>query len=219
MKRIALIVAIFTGFGFTHGMAQNEMKKLTKKLSCGINAEGNVSNFIMSGMPDAKSKMRIGTSFGAFVKFDITEHFAIQEDVFCLYKTSTLKQESNKSRYEFGGIEIPIYAMGQWNKKVDERFYVGIGPYAEWGLNAIYKTGGMEIELYKKDKATNKAYMTKLSMGIAVIIGYEFKDGTQVNAGYKKSLTNALEEGKDKSSMYSNILSLGVAYRFKSVRL
>lgn len=211
MKRKALIGVIFIGFCFTPVIAQNPMRKL----SCGFKAEGNISNFFISGIPDVKSSIGFGTAFGGFVKFDISEHFAIQEDVFILYKASTLKKGDIKGEYEYGGIEIPIYAMWQWNKNEGQRLYLGVGPYAEWGLNTIIKIGKSEIDLYKKNETTNKAYMEKLAFGFATTIGYEFRDGTQVNAGYKIILTNVLEKDKDKASMYSNMLSVGVAYRFK----
>lgn len=215
MKRVALIVAIFIGFGFTQVVAQNLDKRISKKLSCGFKAEGNVSNFIISGMPDAKSNVRIGTAFGGFVRFEISEHFAMQADVSTLYKASTLKKGDVRGKYEYGGVEIPVYALRQWDKNEGQRLYLGIGPYAEWGLNTTFKIGEREIDLYKKDETTSKAYMEKFAFGFAAIIGYEFRDGTQVNAGYKVSLTNALEETKNRSSMHSNTLSLGVAYRFK----
>lgn len=215
MKRIALVVVIFIGFGHAHVMAQNLLGQMTKNLSCGFKAEGNMSSFIISGMPDVKSNIRIGTAFGGFIKLEISEHFAMQEDVLILYKTSTLKKGDIKGKYEYGGIEIPIYALGQWNMNEGQRLYLGIGPYAEWGLNTIFKFGESEIDLYKKDETTNKAFMEKLAVGFAAIIGYEFRDGTQVNVGYKISLTNNLEKDKDKASVYSNVFSFGLAYRFK----
>lgn len=215
MKRIALVVVIFIGFGHAQVMAQNFLDRMTKNLSSGFKAESNMSNFFISGMPEAKSNVRIGTAFGGFVKLEFSEHFAIQGDIFILYKTSTIKKGDIKGRYEYGGLEIPIYAMGQWNMNEGQKLYLGIGPYAEWGQHTILKIGENEIDLYKKDEITNKAYMEKQAFGFAAIIGYEFRDGTQVNIGYKISLTNALEENKNKASMYSNIVSLGAAYRFK----
>lgn len=214
MKKIVLVLMLW-GLGHAQVMSQNFLGRMTKNLSSGFKAESNISNFIISGMPDAKSNIKIGTAFGGFVKLDITEHFAMQGDVFALYKTSTIKKGDIRGKYEYGGLEIPIYAMRQWNMNEGQRSYFGIGPYAEWGLNTILKIGKSEIDLYEKNEATNKAYMKKLGFGFAVFIGYEFRDGTQINIGYKISITNALEEDRDKASIHSNIVSLGVAYRFK----
>ena len=214
MKRKAFIVAIFIGFGFAQTNAQSFIKKITKNLSCGIKAEGNLSNFIMSGMPDVKINAKIGTSVGVFLRFEISKHFAIQEDVFCVYRTSILKQGDIKGRYEYGGLEAPIYAIGQWTRKEEERFFIGIGPYAEWGLHTIFKIGESEIDLYKKDRTTNKSYLGKFAFGFAAIIGYEFSDRTQLNAGYKIGATNVLNAGKGSASMLPSTFSLGAGYRF-----
>jgi len=79
MKKIA-IVAIVLGFSFNQANAQGFIKKIKGNLSGGFKTEVILSNFSLSDMPYAKSKINLGGTFGGFVKYDLSEHFAIQED-------------------------------------------------------------------------------------------------------------------------------------------
>ena|ERR1035437_645883 len=213
MKKIAIAVLII-GLGFNQVNAQSFIKRIADNLSGGFKVEANMSNFFLSDMPGAKSKMNIGGTLGAFVKLDMSAHFAIQEDVLVHYKTSTLEQGVVKNDYQYSGIEIPIYAMGQWKMSKGDRFYIGVGPCPEYGIDAKYTVGGNEIDLYQKDVVTGKAPMAKLNVGAGAIMGYEFGCGIQVNAGYKMGLTNTLDEGKANASMRPNTVSFGIGYRF-----
>ena len=89
----------------------------------------------------------------------------------------------------------------QWKINKDAKLYIGAGPSIELGLMAKYKIDGAEnINLYKKDPITDKAAMTQLSMGMASIIGYEFANGIQINAGYRFGVTDVLDAGKDQAT-------------------
>lgn len=213
MRKIALIIVVM-GLSFPQAKAQSFIKKIIENLSGGFKTEVNVSNFILSDMPDTKSKMNIGGTFGGFVRLEMSKHFAVQEDVVLHYKTSTIEQSGIENDYQYWGIIVPIYFMGQWKINNVERFYIGLGPCTEYGLNAKYMTDGEEIDLYKKDETTNEASMTRLTMGAATIIGYEFSSGIQVNAGYKLGLTNIFDAGKDDASMYPSTISFGFGYSF-----
>lgn len=214
MKKKAVAFALAMGFGVTQVNAQSFLKKITDNLSGGIKAEANMSGFSLSDMPNAKSTMNIGGTFGWFVKLDVSKRFAVQEDVLLHYKKSTLEQRGVISDYQYWGIEVPIYFMGERKMDNGERFYIGMGPYAEYGISAKYKAIGNKVNLYKKDEINNKAPMTHLAIGAAIIIGYELRNGIQLNAGYKMGLTNVLDLGKDNASMQPNTISIGIGYRF-----
>ena len=213
IRRIA-IAAIVIGLGFAHANGQNFMHKIKKDLSGGIKAEANLSTFILSDMPDTKSNMNIGSTFGVFVKFDLSKHFAIQEDILASYKTLMLEQENVKSDYHYWGMEINIYALGQWKLKGNDRIYLGVGPCTEYGISADLETKGTKTDMYKEDPVTGKAPMTKLNIGAGLMIGYEFSCRIQMNAGYRIGFTNILDAGNDNSSMFPSKLSLGIGYRF-----
>ncbi|MFT3738690.1 MAG: porin family protein [Breznakibacter sp.] len=213
MKKLMLAVTV-TGLSIVQLNGQGVMKSITERLSGGLKAETNASNFILSDMPDAKSKMKIGCTFGGFVKIDLAEHFAIQEDLLISYNTSGLEQNGTESDYESWSFDLPIYFMGQWDVNNGHKFYFGVGPSVKYGFNATLITGNEEFDLYKKDPTTDKPTMNRLVVGGATIVGYELKCGLQMNAGYKLGLMNVLDDTKYVSEMRPGTLTLGVGYRF-----
>ena len=60
-------------------------------LSGGFKTEANLSTFSLSNLPDEKSRLNFGGNIGGFAKYNLSEHFAIQEDVLLNYKTSTME--------------------------------------------------------------------------------------------------------------------------------
>ncbi len=209
-----IVVAMVIGFNFNQANAQGFIKKVTGNLSGGVKTEVILSNFSLSEMPNAKSEINIGGTFGGFVKLDLAEHFALQGDVLFHYKTSNLERDGVKSDYQYWGIEFPGYFMSQLKMNKGDRFYVGVGPFVEYGLNAKFKTRGNEIDLFKNDVAVGKPCMTRFEIGTAAMIGYEFGSGIQANVGYRTGLTNVLEANKDDTSMFPNTVSFGIGYRF-----
>lgn len=212
MKKVVITVVCALVVGFTQVNAQSSgfVGGLMDKLSFGVKAEGNMSNFILSDMSDIKSKMGIGGNIGGFIKFDISKNFAIHEDILFSYYSSEIEQNGSKDTYEAFGIEVPIYAMGQWNTFTGGRFYAGVGPYFGMGLSAKMKDS--DINLYKK--VNGETPMNRLVVGGAAQIGYEFSFGLQINATYKLGITNSLDSMKDDAKMNSQTVSLGIGYRF-----
>ena len=163
-----------------------------------------MSNFITSDMPGVKNEMGFGATLGGFAKFDITDHFALQPEILVHYQNSRTKDNGKKRDFEYWGMEIPVYALGQWNNHSGGRWYAGLGPYVGLGFDAKYKNP--KEKLYKED------VLQPWDFGGKAMIGYEFANGIQVNAGYKIGLINAVDKGKGK--MLPQAVSLGVGYRF-----
>ncbi len=196
MKKLAVTLAVVLGLGFTTVNAQD--------ISAGIKADANISNFILKDMGDVSSNMKFGASLGGFMKVDITEHFAVQPELLFHYKMSEIELLGDKTDFEYWGVEVPVYAVGQWNAG-NGRFYAGVGPYIGCGFSAKYKTG--DIDLYDTD------YMKRLDFGGGATIGYEFGNGIQINAGYKIGFLNMLDTDGD-AKMLPQTVSLGVGFRF-----
>lgn len=212
MKKVIMIIVCVLVVGFTQVNAQSSgfMGGLMDKLSFGVKAEANTSNFILSDMGDTKSNIGIGGSVGGFIKFDISKNFAIHEDILFSYYSSEIEQNGIKDTYEAFGIEVPIYAMGQWNTPTGGRFYAGVGPYFGMGISAKMKDS--DVDLYKK--VNGETPMPRLVVGGAAQIGYEFNFGLQINASYKLGITNSLDAMKDDAKMNKQTISLGLGYRF-----
>ncbi len=203
MKKIVLILAVSLGLNVAQMNAQ--------AISGGVKANANMSNFLLTDMGNAESTMKIGASLGGFMKVEFSENFALQPELMFHYKSSEMKSSENKTDYEYWGAEIPIYAVGQM-KMGNGKGFIGVGPYVGFGLDAKFKSG--DIDLYGKDEATNKAEMNRWDFGVGAIIGYEFKNGFMINAGYQMGLIDNLDASKDYATMRPQTVSLGVGFKF-----
>lgn len=197
MKKIVLAVMLFIGISTTQMNAQ--------MIGGGVKVEANMSNFLLSDMPGTKSKMGFGASIGGFGKVDIVRHFALQPELLFHFQKSKIEQKDGKKRdFEYWGIEIPVYGVGQWYTSSGDRFYAGLGPYVGYGFNAKYNKP--KQKLYKDDT------LQHWDFGFKVMVGYEFTNKIQVNAGYKLGIINIKDKGDGK--MLPEVISLGVGYRF-----
>lgn len=207
MKKIVMVITGLLIVGLTQVNAQSS---IFDKLSFGVKAEGNASNFILSDLDNTKMKIGVGGSVGGFIKFDISKNFAIQEDILFSYLTSEWEQEGVKDTYQSLAVEVPIYAMGQWSLPSGGRIYAGIGPYFAMSVKAKLKDS--DLDLYKK--IDGETPFTRMTAGGAALIGYEFNFGLQVNASYRLGLINSLDSKKDDAKMNSQVVSFGIGYRF-----
>lgn len=186
-----------------------------QSISGGIKADANISNFILTDMDHAESNMGFGATLGGFAKFDIVKNFAIQPELLFHFQTSTWEQFGQELDYQYWGMEIPVYAMGQWYTKSNDRFYAAVGPYVGVGFDAKWKMDGIDdIDLYEKDDISDEALLQRWDFGFGAMLGYEFNFGLQINAGYKIGVINSLDAGKDDATMLPQKVSLGLAYRF-----
>lgn len=209
MKKLVFTIVSVLGVSLMHVNAQDSGFKVKERLSLGIKAEANASNFILSDLDDAKSEMGFGGGAGVFMKLDLSKHFAIQEDIMFTYFTSELTMNGIKDTYRYLGAEVPIYLMGQWNTPAGGRIYGGVGPYFGMGLKAELEDS--DVDLYKK--TDGEAFMKKISYGAAAQIGYELNSGLQFNASYKIG-ANVLDANKDDFEMLPQSVSIGIGYRF-----
>jgi len=183
--------------------------------SFGIKVNANMSNFIIRDMPDNQSNMGFGWSAGIFLKLENKEikNFAFQYDLLLHYKSSKMENEIEQTEtdYQHYGLELSIYFMGQINAG-SGKFFIGAGPFLNIGLDAIRNPGN--IDLYRKDKATNKSEMHRWDFGLGAIVGYEFRNGISINCVYKVGLINLLSADKDIMTMKNRTISFGIGYQF-----
>jgi len=188
MKKVIITVALILGVGLMHLNAQEA--KEVKKTNFGIKVEANMSNFIMDDMTGWKSNFGAGASLGGFVRVDIVKFFAIQTDLLFHFKSSDFKIDGVKNNFHFWGAEVPVYANFQFVTKKKHRGYIGIGPYMQVGFSAKNRT--LNENYYKNFLKKNDSFMQIGDVGGAVMIGYEFGFGLQINASYKYGFINQL---------------------------
>jgi len=200
MKKMILMLAAVAVAGMTQTNAQ---------LRGGIKVDGTLSNFALADMDGVKSKMGFGVSVGGFTKIEMGDWFALQPEVLLHYKNSKQEQagEANLD-YQYFGVEIPIYALGQ-TAIGNGKGFVGIGPYVAFGMDARHKASGAgDVKLYKED------ILQPWDFGGGAMLGYEFKNGLQIAATYKIGCINALDKEKNEATMLNQTVSLGLGFRF-----
>lgn len=176
--------------------------------SFGVKADANMSNFVVSDMGNLKSTMKVGGGVGGFLKIDFSKYFAIQPELSILYKSSKMELASVKSDYEYWGLEVPVYVLGQLMHDDGNRAYIGIGPVFDCGFSA--KSGG--VKMYKDN--ADLLQQSRFNIGAGVLVGYEFKFRMQINASYKYGFFNTLKEPVSDAFLHSQYVSLGIGYRF-----
>ncbi|MDR1371307.1 MAG: PorT family protein [Dysgonamonadaceae bacterium] len=203
MRKIVLTFVVLLSLGFTQVNAQ---------VSFGIKANANMSNFLLSDMGKTESSMKVGASLGGIMKMEISKHFALQPELMFHYKSSEMKtSKSAKTDFEYWGMEIPIYAVVQ-TQVGNGKSFIGVGPYVGFGFSAKYKAG--DIDLYKKDKVTDKAVMDRFDFGLGAMLGYEFNSGIFINGSYQFGLVDNLDANKKNATMRPQTVSFGIGCRF-----
>jgi len=207
MKRLFLSVVCVLGLGIMQTSAQG--------LLGGIKVDANMSNFILSDMNGMKSKMGFGVTAGGYTKFEFGENFALQPEILLHFKNSKMEVKStgNETDFQYFGVELPVYAVGQFNLGSGKAF-IGAGPYLGLGIDARYKAKGMDdVKLYKEYNG-QKSEMQRWDVGAGAMLGYELSNRMQVTATYKIGFIDALNANKDNASMLNQTISLGLGYRF-----
>ena len=201
-KLVVLSLSMFLITGLASVNAQT-------KISGGIKAEANMSNFLLTDLDAQKSTMKIGPSLGGFMKIELHENFAIQPEMMFFYRNSEMKTGSVKDDFQQWGMQIPVYALGQMDLGTGKG-YVGVGPYVGFGFDSSYKDA--DVNLYKE--VAGKTPMNRWDFGVGAMVGYEFSNKIQINAGYQIGLINQLDAAKDDAKMRTQTVSLGIGYRF-----
>ncbi len=179
-------------------------------LSFGTKLEMNTSNFVLTDLDDLNSSMKVGPTLTGFMKVDLHENFAIQPELSVFYRQSKMEfDKTTDDTFKQWGMQIPVYALGQVETLLG-RFYGGVGPYVGLGLDARYDDA--DVSLYKKENG--KTSMNRWDFGLATLIGYEFNNGFQLNAGYQFGFINQLDALKDNHKMRNQVVNFGIGYRF-----
>ena len=175
----------------------------------GVKAEANMSNFLLSDLDDQTSTMKLGPTVGGFMNIGLHPNFSIQPEVMFYFRHSKMETGATEDDFRQWGMQVPVYLLGQTYTN-NGKFYAGVGPYLGLGFDARYKDA--DLDLYKK--VNDEADMNRWDFGLGALVGYEFQNGVQINAGYQLGLVDQLDAMKDDAGMRVQTVSLGVGYRF-----
>lgn len=170
----------------------------------GVKVAANMSNYHLKDLSGYDSKFGIGASIGSFVNIAFNEFFAVQPELGIHFMNSEFKGHDYKNDMRYWGMDIPVYAVGQIPFSNGGKVYLGAGPY--FGVGFSLKNTTHDINLYKEDQ------MKRFDFGGALMFGYEFWFGLQINLGYKTGFLNLTDKALGK--MRPHALSLGAAWAF-----
>jgi len=201
MKKIILtaIIAIGSTFAFTVNAQTNT--------SFGVKLNGNLTNVEMSNLQNGSSSFKPGASVGGFAKIEFGEHFALQPELLFSYTERKITTVGDKTKFKYASVEIPVYALGQFNVG-QGKIFIGAGPNIGYGFSIDSKTE----KLPEGDPNENKLELSHWYMGGGAIVGYEFRNGLSINAGYKLGFD--LSSKNKIGGADTQTISLGVGYRF-----
>ena len=180
--------------------------------SFGFKANASMSDFIVRDMENVQTNMGLGASAGLFLKLESC-HFALQYELLYRYRACELKNNvaQTQTDYRYWGLELPIYLMGQINTG-SGKFFIGAGPYVSLGLDAKRDPGN--VDLYKKDKTSEKSIMRRWDFGLSPILGYEFNNGISMNGTFHAGFINQMNAEKDVMTLKNRMVSFGIGYKF-----
>lgn len=175
----------------------------------GVKADANMSNFLLTDLDNQSSTMKLGPALGGFMNIGVHQNFSIQPEVMFFYRNSKMETGNVEDDFRQWGIQVPVYFLGQTHTG-NGKFYGGVGPYLGFGFDARYKDA--DKDLYKE--VNDKTDMNRWDFGLGALVGYEFNNGVQINAGYQIGLLDQLDALKDDATMRAQTVSLGIGYRF-----
>lgn len=216
-KRVffALLVMV-AGIVLPVASARADDGKAELAVSCGVKAEANMSGLIKTGSEKVETGMRPGLSLGGFLNLQVSFHFSVQADFLLHYKNSTVEQNATLGHNVYFGGEIPLYFFyhfrsaplkGQWS--------VGGGPFTEFGFKSTIAYNGKTLNMYSIDETRGYPIFRDSNSGFALLVGYEFPCGLQLNAGYKVSVSSLVDADRRVVALRPHTVSVGVAYLFR----
>ena len=175
MKKQIFITALAIMFGTLYSTAQNK-----GDIELGIGFGGQVSTLYNSGIENDQSKVLESLSTGISAEYYLSEHLGIKMNVRYDPKgwsnsiILTLGEDDEdiyeKTSYSFNYLTIPVTA--NWHFGTNKNWYLNLGPYVGFILNARDSTFGIDL--------TEDTYKDT-DFGIAYGIGYKFKVRDRVN--------------------------------------
>ena len=210
--------AVTTGINNTAKSVTNTIKKQSFGIKTGMNFANTSNSLAPLGSTTTYSdpKTKIGLLLGVFSQFQLSQGLRLQPELMYSAEGSIIdgKLGANNTmvtvfRNRINYLNIPL--MLQFTK--GSGFYAEVGPQLGFRLSAKYKfenpttTGGGQTSVTDM-KNTTKG--TAFSLGAGV--GYELPSGIGLGLRYMFGLTDI---STTSTSIKSNVLSLGLQYRFK----
>jgi hypothetical protein len=178
-------------------------------VSGGLKMEVNVHQFWLYDLDDYTSKEKIASNLGGFLEIELSDKFAVQPEMMFFFRNSGVRYDNRDDDFQQWGVIVPVYLVGR--EYIDNGTgYFGLGAYAGFGFNARMKNA--KTALYEKTE--QRAIMNRWDYGISILLGYEYGNGIQINAGLQLGLKDQLDSCKNDATVINKIVTLGIGYHF-----
>lgn len=221
-----------------------DQEKLPRRVTGGIMATANISNFIIHQNNNYfSSYMKVGGDLGGFIDFTVTKHFAIQGRLVVTAEQNYFKDnEANNHLWSFG-IDLPVLFLARFGNLEKGYLSFGGGPFTHFTL--VSNIGDKYTHTEKGASSPHRFFAPKAvdpstevvqalpnadqlytlhdnHSGLMASISYEFPIGIQIVANYLVSLTDIVTFYKQNktadnvSGVYPQRIELGIAYRWRT---
>lgn len=138
----------------------------------GIKAGLNLSTLYAENVDD--TKMLTGFNLGLFAKFPLSDHFAIQPELYYTMKGAEVKYNNTfvdgTARFNLNYIEVPVLLV----INITDFLNVHAGPYAAYLISGKAKNES-NINLFDFEENLDTDDYNKFDLGIAVGVGLDFR--------------------------------------------
>lgn len=180
------------------------------QMKYGVKAALNMSNVKFSEDIGMDPKVKMGLAIGGFLRFDVSEKFAIQPEL--LYSSmGTVFKDIEEEGFEYDA----TYKLGYLSVPIIAKYYVSpglsiqAGPQLDLLLSAKVKyeaEGESETEDMKDE-------FESLNLGLAFGLGYEMESGLGFDLRYVLGLSELMKDA-DEVKTKSTLIQIGVTYKF-----
>lgn len=220
-----------------------DQEKLPRRVTGGIMATANISNFIIHQNNNYfSSYMKVGGDLGGFIDFTVTKHFAIQGRLVVTAEQNYFKDnEANNHLWSFG-IDLPVLFLARFGNLEKGYLSFGGGPFTHFTLVSnigdkyTHTEKSTQPKRFFAPREVNPSTEVVHTLpnadqlytlhdnhsGLMASISYEFPIGIQIVANYLVSLTDIVTFYKQNktadnvSGIYPQRIELGIAYRWRT---
>lgn len=188
---------LFSSSSFSQGFFKN----LTDRLYFGVKAGANYSDFTNAGFD---TEGLVGFHAGGIVGYNISERFAIQEEI--LYSTQGAKIKGglmDGQDIKLSYMAVPILLK----YKTKFGLYLEAGPQVGILIDEDFTSLGI---------SSDSKFAEKIDAGASAGIGYQFQNGLGIGARYYMSFTDLTKNKTDgiNSDFQNNSAQVSLFYTF-----
>lgn len=196
-NRAKFLVTTIIGIITAATLSAQTTTSTTREAEFGVKGGFNMSNMYTENADD--ENIIYGFNAGVYGTFPLTEHIAIQPELYFTTKGSELDYNNNfvtgSAKFRLEYIQLPV--MIKFN--LTDNFNVHFGPYGAYLVGAKIKSEN-DQNIFEFEEELNTDDFEKFEFGLSLGIGFDF-DPLSIGLRYDYGLTTV---GKEQNIMGTN---------------